>query len=148
MLKTFTVCPFEDCGRVLTGMGLFCHSCSRYPSDFREDAPTAPVVNRNDPRSEKEIQCAVKNALQAMGFSVWDTSQPFQAKITPGLPDLFVTGRGLCAWVEVKSAKGKLSPAQDRFRELVTTNGGLHFVARHEADVAAWAEQLTMRLSA
>lgn len=130
-----TVCPWADCGRRLEGLGRFCHSCLRYPEDFRPESPDAAPVNRDDPRSEAEIQHAIKNALRAMGFSCWDTSQPHAAKITPGLPDLFAVGRGLTCWIEVKSAKGKQTPEQERFQAAVEANSGLYLLARHESQV-------------
>jgi len=143
-------CP--GCNRHLSGLGTFCWACQAYTADLPRPVPETDddpmgAARPADPRSEKEIQAAVVNALKAMGFCVWDTSQPFAAKITPGLPDLFVSGRGFTAWVECKSAKGKLSDAQERFRDSVTTNGGTHMVARHEADVIAWAEQLALGLT-
>lgn len=135
-----TLCPWPNCGHRLEGLEAFCHSCMRYADDYRpEDAK--PFAKKNeDPRSEKEIQQAVKNALRAMGFGIWDTSQPFEAKITPGLPDLFVVGRGLMAWVEVKSATGRQSPAQAAFQRAVEENGGIYLLTRHESEVIEWAE--------
>ena len=68
---------------------------------------------------EKHVQRAVKDLLHAMNIPYWDTSQPFAAKITPGVPDLIAIcpRRGLF-FVEVKRKGGKMSPPQIRFKEL------------------------------
>ena len=52
----------------------------------------------------------IKADLEAMGFSVADTSQ------IGGLPDLVIGKVGRMAWVECKSPKGLLD-AQARLRE-------------------------------
>lgn len=104
-------------------------------------AATPRVTGSRPPdpsRTEKEIQRAIKMALRMIGFQVWDTSQPFKAKITPGLPDLFVTGRGITAWIECKSAKGKQSDAQRVFQDAVETNGGLYLIGRDEIEAVSW----------
>lgn len=132
-------CP---AGHELVGLGTYCWECPGYvePRKAQEAPGTAPSEVL-DPRSEKEIQASVKRFLQGIGYSVWDTSQPFAAKITPGLPDLFVTGRGRCVWIECKSAKGKQSEAQATFQAAVEANGGRYILARSEVDVAILAEQ-------
>lgn len=68
---------------------------------------------------EKAVQYDVKNLYQQIGGLVWDTSQPFAAKITPGVPDLFVAlpRCNVAFFHEVKSARGKLSLPQQRFAE-------------------------------
>lgn len=93
---------------------------------------------RLEDRTEKEVQRAIKSALRTLGFSVWDTSQPFKAAIMPGLPDLFATGRGVCVWIECKSAKGKQTDAQRVFQGAVEANGGLYFIGRDEVGAAKW----------
>lgn len=67
-------------------------------------------------RTEKEVQHAVKKLLAFARVVVYDTSQPFRAAITPGLPDLicFCPKRGLF-FVEVKRDGGRLSQAQFDF---------------------------------
>lgn len=67
---------------------------------------------------EKDEQNEVRKLLQAVGAAIYDTSQPFQAAITPGVPDLiaFVPHRGL-VFVEVKAPGGKPTQAQVEFRE-------------------------------
>lgn len=101
-----------------------------------------------DQRNEAEIQAAIKRLLKAVGFSFWDTSQPFRARITPGVADLFVAGRGVTCWIEVKAGYNKQTPEQIEFQRKVEENGGRYFVARHEQDVADWINDLTERLIA
>lgn len=48
----------------------------------------------------------------------------------PGIPDFFIAMAGMVAWVEVKSAEGKLSPMQARCIADLRANGCLAFVLR------------------
>lgn len=50
--------------------------------------------------------------LRGLGFRVWSTSQVRRSTVTPGLPDLFVTGRGRLFSIEVKAPAGRLSAEQ------------------------------------
>jgi hypothetical protein len=80
-------------------------------------------------RPEKAIQRDVVGLYRSVGAQVWDTSQPFRALITPGLPDLWVVIRArgyrarvlkhqsIAFWHETKRPGAKLSPAQKRFKE-------------------------------
>lgn len=141
-------CP--ACGNPLEGLGSYCWTCEGYVADLQKPKPTegtpAPEApKRKDERSEKEIQHGIKQVLQAHGFAVWDTSQPFAAKITPGLPDLFATGRGLCLWIECKSAKGRQTDEQMYFQKTVQKNGGLYLIARHEEDVMGFIDRQLKR---
>ncbi len=76
---------------------------------------------------EKLEQSAVRRILAAHGVAVYDTSQPFRALITPGVPDLicFCPRRGLF-FVEVKAPGGRPTPAQLEFRERCTAAGAQH----------------------
>lgn len=91
-----------------------------------------------DHRSEKEIQHAIRTALELSGFRCWDTSQPFAAAITPGLPDLVFIGHGIVGFCEVKGPKGKATPAQAEFIELVGENGGIALLWRDETEAIEW----------
>ena len=91
-----------------------------------------------DQRTEAQIQQAIKNLLKQFSFAVWDTSQPFKARITPGLADLFVAGRGYNLWVEVKAGYNKQTPEQIEFQREVEANGGMYLLAYSEMDVATW----------
>ena len=55
---------------------------------------------------------AIRDALRRVGCSVWDTSQ-----LGGGYPDLCVrTPDGFLVLIEVKSPRGRLTAAQERFR--------------------------------
>lgn len=88
--------------------------------------------------TEKETQHAVRRLLASVGARVWDTSQPFRAKITPGLPDLlaFVPGRGL-VFIECKRPGGKQSPAQREFQAECEA-AGVPYVLGGVDEVAAY----------
>lgn len=87
---------------------------------------------------EKVVQRSVKNVLRDLSFKVWDTSQPFRAAITPGLPDLIAIGHGRILYIECKSEMGRLTRAQRMFRDAVKENGGEYVVARSGADIVEW----------
>ena len=91
-----------------------------------------------DPRTEAQIQAACKALLKTVGFSVWDTSQPFRARITPGIADLFAAGRGMNVWIECKAGYNKQSAEQKDFQQKVEANGGRYLLAYSEQDVADW----------
>lgn len=94
-----------------------------------------------DTRSESERQTAVRKLLKGMGFSCWSTSQTRRSRVTPGVPDLFVAGWGVTAWIEMKATR-KQSPAQIEFQETVEANGGIYVLAYSEQDVAEWLNSL------
>lgn len=87
---------------------------------------------------EKREQRAVKNLLAMLNIAVYDTSQPFRAAITAGVPDLlcFCTKRGFFV-VEVKSGRGKQTPAQRTFQELCE-DANVPYVLGGTAEVAAF----------
>ena len=130
-------CP---AGHPLEGLGTFCWECGSYVADL-DSAGRAELVATDDTRSEKEVEWAVIGRLKELGFKVWKLSQPRATMQTEGIADLFVTGRGLCAWVEVKRWDGEQSEAQMAFEAAVTANGGLYILARSEADVMVLAER-------
>lgn len=82
-----------------------------------------------DVPTEKQTQHGVKTLLDKLGVSYFDTSQPHRAMITPGVPDLicFSRRRGHF-YVEVKRPGGKLSPAQEKFRDLCRETGTAYIV--------------------
>lgn len=86
----------------------------------------------NDERTEGEIQDATVKELRKLGFGVWVTSQGRKSRVTPGIADLFVVGRGRCVWLEMKSAKGRQEPEQLKFQQAVEANGGEYCLAYNE----------------
>lgn len=53
----------------------------------------------------------------------------------PGIADIIGLYEGVALAIEVKSAKGRLSPAQISFRDLWLENGGKYVLARSVEDV-------------
>jgi len=54
-----------------------------------------------------------------------------------GLSDLLALKGGVTLYVEVKTASGRLSDAQERFRRDVQAHGGRYIVVRSVDDIAA-----------
>lgn len=111
---------------------------------------------------EEEIQAQAVDVLHALERSGWlhgfwatpngGIRNPIQAialkrmGVSPGVPDLCVLlPGGRVGFVEVKTAAGKLSPAQVRFREIATATGCPYLLARSVSDVVhgvvAWLAQ-------
>lgn len=95
------------------------------------------------PEAEKDVQLDVKRLYQQIGGIVWDTSQPFAAAITPGLPDLFIAvpRRAVTFFHEVKAAAGKLTAAQEAFAETVT-GCGVRVIVGGVAEAIEWLYEL------
>lgn len=120
----------------------WCHDCGGRFSELGAAQPGVAVpVKREDDRPEKQIQLAIRQVLQLYPVTVYDTSQPFKAAITPGLPDLIVFGFGRVTFAEIKRADGALTPAQEIFRDLCFENGVPWECWRHEEDAIRWATE-------
>lgn len=136
------LCPHPTCGAELIGYGRVCRACGRPVEPVAPQRPTVASAIP-DTRSEAEIRVAIKSALRAVGFHVWDTEQERpDPRVDAGLPDLLVIGHGVIAFAEIKSAKGKLRPAQSEFAALAIANSGRCYLWRSEADAIAWVEGL------
>ena len=61
-----------------------------------------------------------------------------------GVPDLHCLKNGVGVWIEVKSAKGKLSDTQERFGQQVTDAGGLYIVARSVEFAVSCCEKIQL----
>lgn len=98
----------------------------------------APHATRSRGLTEKQVQRNVTLALRAFGFAVTDYSQPRATKQTPGIPDLYGQHAAwrLRVWVEVKTAKGKTSPAQERWHAQERAAGGTVLVVRSASDLS------------
>lgn len=100
--------------------------------------------------SEHQIQCAIVDYLRLRGCVVYHIpNEGKRSKIgghlqkrggmTPGAPDLVVAWpNGHVLWIEVKSAKGKLTPAQEEQRIALVDRGHDWLLARSADDVIAW----------
>lgn len=84
---------------------------------------------------ESEIQAAIKQYLQLKGWFVVKIHQSLGSY--KGIADLYCLKNGAHAWIEVKTAKGRLSEHQWKFGEDVTQRGGVYIVARGIDDVKA-----------
>lgn len=91
--------------------------------------------------TEKEVQRHVKKLLALFGVGVYDTSQPFKAAITPGVPDLicFCQRRGLF-FVEVKRPGGKQSEEQAEFQRQAEA-AGVPYILGGVDEVKAFLEK-------
>lgn len=90
---------------------------------------------------EKAVQRDIVRALKLFGWRVFNLSQARASHQTAGLPDLiiFKPGRGV-VMLEVKTAQGKLQPAQVEFQAVCVAAGVRHLVARSAAQVLAELE--------
>jgi hypothetical protein len=85
-------------------------------------------VKKPPPETEKSIMLGIVSALSFKGWRCF--RMPPSIYSQKGIADLCCLRWGITAWVEVKSAKGKLSPDQRRFGEMVSDAGGIYIVAR------------------
>lgn len=86
------------------------------------------MATRLPPPLEKSVQTACKKLLRLSRIAVYDTSQPFKAAITPGLPDLicFCPKRGLF-FMECKRKGARQTDAQEEFQAL-SERAGIPYV--------------------
>ncbi len=136
-----TRCP--HCESELEGLERFCHRCERYTDEeATEQRAEAVRVGASDTRPENEIRRDIVKALRSLNFDIWDTEQNRPTRVTAGLPDLFIAGRGAAVAVEMKTLKGTQSQAQADFERAWTTNGGVYFIWRSLDEALCWAKGL------
>lgn len=101
--------------------------------------PTPKHLRHHPWDDEKHAQAKIKQLLRLAGGVVFDTSQPFRALITPGVPDLiaFVPRRGL-VFIECKGPLGKQSKAQRGFQAQCEAAGVPYLLADRVEIVADW----------
>jgi hypothetical protein len=89
------------------------------------------VVTRR--REETYIQAAFEEHARTLGWLVYHTHDPRRSE--PGWPDAFCVRGGRAVAVELKTANGRTSKAQERWiRELDMVPGVSAFVARCPRD--------------
>ena len=76
--------------------------------------------------------------MKQFGFAVWDMEQNRPTRQTAGFSDLVAFGHGHILFIEVKTAKGKTTPAQDLFAAEVRKNVGTYVVWRSVIDAWQW----------
>ena len=92
-------------------------------------------------RPETTIRIAIRDFLKKqLGFAVWDMEQNRPTRQTPGFSDLVACGYGRILHIEVKTPKGKTTPAQDLFAAEIRKNGGTYLVWRSVMDAWQWLE--------
>lgn len=89
-----------------------------------------------DTRPEKAIAGEVVRALRQVGYHVSSTQQARASRQTEGMPDLFVAHPAwrIYAWIELKTQKGRCSPAQLAWHAAVLASGCPVLVVRGAAD--------------
>lgn len=105
-----------------------------------------PRVRVAEP-SEKVIQAAICDYLSWKGycFAITDRSRHWgkdgrvrPSRISmPGYPDISLVVNSKAVFIEVKSAKGRLSPEQRECHDTLRRNGATVFVARSVDEVIA-----------
>ena len=93
---------------------------------------------------ERQISQEIQRFVRLTGGEVWSTEQGYRrdrggTRTSPGIPDLIVIYETAWTFAEIKTPKGKQSPAQ-RFFESVCRNAGLPYtIWRDVRDAFDWA---------
>lgn len=82
---------------------------------------------------ESDIQRQIKEYLQWHGWYVIKIHQSLGSY--RGIADLYALKDGQHVWIEVKTPKGRLSEAQEKFRQDIISHGGKYLVARGIEDL-------------
>lgn len=91
---------------------------------------------------ETAVLRAVRDFLELGGWLVVRHHQTLGSH--RGFPDLTALKDGRTVYIEVKTARGRLSAAQLSFREAVVAHGGEYIVARSVSDVQHLCECLRL----
>lgn len=84
-------------------------------------------------KGETGILRAVRDYLRLRGWFVIRMQQGLGCH--KGISDLVAVKEGMTLWIEVKTARGKLSKHQERFREQITDSGCIYVVVRGVEDI-------------
>ena len=84
---------------------------------------------------ESAILHAVRDHLRLQGFFVIRHQAGLGTH--PGLSDLTAIRDGITVYIEVKTATGRLSEAQERFRRDIEAHGATYLVCRSVEDIIA-----------
>ena len=152
-------CPHDDCGAPLAGALNFCWSCHRYttsPEPEPDLGHAAGLVHLSgttdhsssppdDNRLEDEIEHAIDETMQALGYRAVRFSQPRASKQTPGIPDRLYVHETRERWTfaEIKRRIGRLSEAQQELHAVFLAAGIPVVVWRHENDAIRWHEEVS-----
>lgn len=91
------------------------------------------VVKLSVKLTETDIMRQIREYLQWHGWYVIRNQQSLGSH--PGLSDLTAIRAGRVLWIEVKTAKGKLSKAQEKFKQCIEMAGGEFVLARSIEDI-------------
>ena len=85
------------------------------------------------PVKESDIQRQIKEYLQWQGWYVVKIHQSLGSH--KGIADLYAIREGRSVWIEVKTAIGRLSKDQEKYRAEIEAQGGEYYVMRSVEDV-------------
>lgn len=85
---------------------------------------------------ERDIKAQVRQYLALKGWAVFNILQTFGCH--KGISDLICIRNGRVVFVELKTARGRLSEHQMRFRQEIAEHGGEYVVWRSVEDVLQW----------
>lgn len=92
------------------------------------------------PRTESSIMHGIQQVLGMRGWRVFRV--PPSVYSSKGWCDLISIKNGIVAFIECKSAKGKLSPTQKQFSQQISDAGGIYILARSEEFVCKTLEAI------
>ena len=96
------------------------------------------VRRRSSP--EADIRHGIVKFLRMVGFACYDLEQNRPTRQTPGIPDLYVQGKGIRFWIEVKAPGRKQTPAQLDFQRDEGDNGGVYYLWDSVMNAYDWFE--------
>jgi Holliday junction resolvase len=91
--------------------------------------------------TERQLQANIKNLLTRHGWLV----RKMSAESMVGWPDLLIVRDGRVAFIEVKTAAGRVSKRQQLTHEAIREHGGQVYIWRSTADAERFHEDHTSR---
>lgn len=89
--------------------------------------------------TERQLQHVVVEYLQLRGWYVLQTylgsNRGGSVWMTSGIPDIYAVKKGRAVWLELKTASGKLTPAQQNVHARLLAAGAEVYVVRSLDDV-------------
>ena len=82
---------------------------------------------------EGKVKDQIRKYMRASGWTMIHI--PGNTFSFPGSPDYIALRKGTCVFIEVKSAKGKLTEAQEQAKRIIEEQGFMHITARSAGDV-------------
>ena len=98
-------------------------------------------------KPETRVRLDCREVATQLGFAVWDTEQGYRpgrggSRVTPGLADLILIGRGAVVFVEAKAGRGKQSLAQVQFEQTCQLNAVPYILANSAAEMVQGLQEL------